>query len=193
MPVNRKLLIITYIQNDLRTIGSNYVFASAKSHGLEVKMLYLKTDTELNVNALQDFLQQNNFGVIGIRVYTMDFYYTVNLTKIIRQIAPNSFIFWGGVHPTCEPEECLSQVDCICIGEGEQCVVDIVNNYERPEILKNFEGVGIRQKDGSLIINQAAYIDDIDALPYPYYEFNQNQYILDTRKGGGTAAFCRGL
>ena len=123
----------------------------------------------------------------------MNFYYTIKLTKLIKQITPSSFIFWGGVHPTCEPEECLEYVDCVCIGEGEQCVVDIVNNYENPEVLKKFDGIAMRQNDGSLIINPAAYIDNIDELPYPYYEFNQNQYILDTPEGGGTAAFCRGL
>ena len=188
MSVNRKFLIITFIQDDLRTIGSNYVFASAKHKGIDVSMLYIKNDIVLNEAALREFLIVNNFGVIGIRLYTMDYHYTVRLTKIIRQITPNSFIFWGGVHPTCEPEESLSQVDCICIGEGEKCVIDIVNNYELPDELGKIEGVGIRQSDGNLIINPAAYVDDIDELPYPYYEFNQNQFILDEsdmRVGGG--------
>ena len=181
--VNRKLLILSLVSEDLRTIGSSYIYAAAKEAGIDVKMLYLNETDPLNEVALREFLDENQFGVIGVGLTTNEFFYTVKLTEAIKRMAPDAFLFWGGVHPTCEPEECLQHVDCISMGEGERCVVEIVKNYDNLERLKTIDGVGLKLDKDVLVLNQADYIDDIDTLPYPYYEFGGNYYILDRKDG----------
>ena len=38
----------------------------------------------------------------------------------LREIAPDTFIVWGGIHPIIEPEDAVTApVDAICTGEGE--------------------------------------------------------------------------
>jgi len=179
--VNRKLLIISLVSEDLRTIGSCYIFAAAKSQGIDVRLLYINVNDALNEQALATFLQDEQFGVIGIGLITQEYHFSVRLTEIIKRYAPNAFLFWGGVHPTCEPEECLQQVDCIVIGEGEESVPSIVNNYEKKSVLKMIDGVCLKLENGSIHMNRAAYIEDINKLPYPYYEFNGNYYISDAK------------
>lgn len=179
---NRKLLIISLVSEDLRTIGSCYVYAAAKNRGIDVKLLYLNVESTLNESAFREFLDKNKFGVIGIGLTTREFNYTVRLTKTIKKLAPDAFLFWGGVHPTCEPEECLQHVGCISMGEGEECVVEIVNHYDDLDALKKIDGVGLKLDGDALFLNQAAYIENIDALPYPYYEFGDNYFILDAQE-----------
>ena len=182
MSINRKFLLITYVwDDDLRTIGPLYIYANAKKHNIDVQLLYINVAKELNVDALRDYLQENNFGVIGIGLKTMNYYYSIRLTEEIKKILPSAFIFWGGVHPTCVPEDCLQYVDCIVIGEGEKVDIEIVNHYEDIEVLSTLDGIGIKGKDGSMILNRAGFIEDIEELPYPYYEFGKDQYILDSK------------
>lgn len=180
--VNRKLLIISLVSEDLRTIGSCYIYAAAKRRGIDVKLLYINVEDRLNEPALHAFLDKNKFGVIGIGLTTKDFKYTVGLTETIRKFTPETFLFWGGVHPTCEPEECLQHVNCISMGEGEECVVEIVQNYDNLERLRIIDGVGLKLDSDALVLNRAAYIDDINSLPYPYYEFGGSYYILDKQE-----------
>ena len=189
MEVNRKFLLIAYARADvrdigarcdLRNIGANSIFASAKAKGIDIKLLYIDVDIALNQAAFERFLREEQFGVVGISVMTMDYYYSVDLTAMIREILPNAFIFWGGVHPTSEPEECLSSgCDCVSIGEGEEAVVQIVKNYENRNVLETLDGVGLKRSDGTFQINKAACVEDINALPFPYYEFDGDFYILD--------------
>lgn len=180
--INRKLLIISLISEDLRTIGSCYIYAAAKSKGIDAKLLYINAEDRLNEAALQTFLDENKFGVIGIGLTTKDFKYAVGLTETIKKLAPDAFLFWGGVHPTCEPEECLEHVECISMGEGEECVVEIVKSYDNLDRLREIDGVGLKLDGNTLVLNRAAYVDDIDSLPYPYYEFGGGYYILDKQK-----------
>jgi len=188
--VNRKFLLISYVVDDLRTLGACSIFAYAKSREVDIKNLYINVSEEINEMALKRFLDDENFGVIGIGLTTKDFFYTVKLTDLIRKIAPNTFVFWGGVHPTCEPEECLEHVGCICIGEAEETVVTIVNHYEDTETLRRTEGIALRlfendkEHHSNIFINGAAYIENINSLPYPYYEFNGEFYILDSKSSG---------
>lgn len=185
--MNRKFLLISFVVDDLRTIGACSIFAYAKSRGVNIKHLYLNKLEKINEIAIKNFLDAEDFGVIGIGLTTRDFYYAVKLTELIKKLAPDAFIFWGGVHPTCEPEECLEHVDCICIGEGEETVVTIVNNYENIEELKRTDGIALRlsengtEQDSNVIINSAGYIENVDSLPYPYYEFDGQFYILDIK------------
>lgn len=185
--VNRKFLLISYIVDDLRSLGSCSIYVYAKSRGLDIKHLFLNVSEELDEKAFKRFLDEENFGVIGIGVMTKDFYYTVKLTDLIRRVAPGVFVFWGGVHPTCEPEECLEHVSCICVGEGEETVVTIVNNYENIEMLKRTNGIALRlseieiEQNSNVVINSAAYIEDINYLPNPYYDFDGGFYILDNK------------
>ena len=45
---------------------------------------------------------------------------TRQVMRRLRQIDPNTFIVWGGIHPIIHPEDAiLADVDAICTGEGE--------------------------------------------------------------------------
>ena len=48
--------------------------------------------------------------------------YSTTVYKIIakiRQLNPNAYIVWGGIHPIIQPEDAIKYADAVCTGEGE--------------------------------------------------------------------------
>ena len=54
--------------------------------------------------------------------------FSLMLAKMIRAVAPNVPIVWGGCHPSVTPEQTLSHplVDIVAVGEGDYTLLDIV-------------------------------------------------------------------
>lgn len=72
------------------------------------------------------------------------------------------FSIAGGVHPTMAPEDVVDHFDCLCIGEGEQAILDIVNETN-PDKIGNL----MRKVDGRVIKNaMIPLIENLDDLPF---------------------------
>ena len=101
------------------------------------------------------------------------------LTKLIKNNSSLPLVIWGGVHPTIFPESCISEVDMVCIGEGEDAIVDLVR------CLRDKKGYGTIKnlwvKDGNRIIKNPMrpLIQDLDSLPFPSYG-NDSYYFIDS-------------
>ena len=49
------------------------------------------------------------------------------VTRRIKERFSNIPMIWGGIHPTSDPENCIKEVDYLCVGEGELAAVDLCN------------------------------------------------------------------
>ena len=66
--------------------------------------------------------------VVGYTVYTGTHSYYLELNRRIKAAQPDVFSIFGGPHPTFFPEMIEAEgVDALCIGEGEQATVDLLN------------------------------------------------------------------
>ncbi|MEM2914332.1 MAG: radical SAM protein, partial [Candidatus Bathyarchaeia archaeon] len=82
--------------------------------------------------------------------------------------ALNIPIICGGIHTTFLPDEVLNNpnVDMICIGEGEEALVELVNSMEKGKDTKNIKNLWIKA-DGKVFKNSIRMlIDDLDSLPF---------------------------
>jgi len=171
------LLLISFITNDCRTIGTCSLYANATEAGINAKLLYIKSDVPLNVEAIKLFLRQNKFAYVGVSLATHEFYISIELTRIIKEALPEVFIIWGGIHPTCMPEECLQVVDCLCIGESEKVLIDLIRTHSLGQDISVLQGVATRNNDKT-VINQAGFVSDINSIHFPYYDFD-NFFVSD--------------
>ncbi|GHV33881.1 hypothetical protein FACS1894187_03330 [Synergistales bacterium] len=172
------LLLISFIKDDCRTIGTTSLYANMKAKGIETKLLYINIDTSLDVEKFGVFLRGEQFGYIGISLMSQDYHFAVKLSKIIRKIAPNAFLLWGGIHPTCLPEESLdNDIDCIFIGEAENSLYDLISARNDNNDISAIKGIGIK-KNERYILNSPNFVKDIDTLHFPYYDFG-NFFLLD--------------
>jgi len=74
---------------------------------------------------------------------------------------------FGGVFPTFAPELVMNykNVDMVCVGEGENAIIDLANSISNDEETSNITNLWIRQKDGSITKNSVSRPVDIDEIP----------------------------
>src|SRR5438270_6848849 len=57
---------------------------------------------------------------------------TKRLAKRVREIAPQSYVMWGGIHPIIYAEDAITaDVDAICTGEGEHAFEEWLDAFKR--------------------------------------------------------------
>ena len=88
-----------------------------------------------------------------------------DLTISLKEEFESIPIIWGGIHPTISPEACLNYADYVCIGEGEQTILDIAKAMNKEETLEKINNI-CYFKNNKLIKNQLyPLITDLDAIP----------------------------
>ena len=74
---------------------------------------------------------------------------------------------FGGVFATFAPHLVMNfdDVDMLCVGEGENALIDLVDHLEKGENYDNITNLWIRKKDGSIKKNPITKPVDINQLP----------------------------
>ena len=81
-------------------------------------------ETESEVQSLIGLLRRLNPILVGLSVRSTYFQLAACLSARIRHEI-GCTVLWGGVHVTISPEECLDHADAICLGEGEEALVEL--------------------------------------------------------------------
>ena len=116
-------------------------------------------------------------GLVGISVMTSSFLLARQLTRALHA-SFNVPIVWGGVHPTVRPGECLRYADLVCIGEGEQAIVELARRIVEGRDYSDVNNLAWLDSEGHLVTNPLYPLEhDLDTLPFPDYEFEQH-YVL---------------
>ena len=97
---------------------------------------------------------------------------TRRIARRVREIAPKTFLVWGGIHPIIHPEDAiLADVDAICTGEGEFAFHEL---YDHLEHGRDFTGVkNFWFKQGDAVIKNGFLplmsSEDMETLPFSQY------------------------
>ena len=101
-------------------------------------------------------------------------------------------IVFGGIHPSSIPERCIREdaVDIVCIGEGEEALLELCSSIERGEIDHAIKNLWFKTPGGEIIRNpRRPQIQNLDALPFPDKELFaphvplQNCYLAVVARG----------
>jgi radical SAM superfamily enzyme YgiQ (UPF0313 family) len=103
-------------------LGLLYIAANLERNGYFVKINDLsgKTPSEWKIG------EADIYGVIS---YAPTIGTSEHIAKICKEINPKSKVVTGGAHPTAVPEEMSGFFDIVCIGEGEEAMLDIMEDY----------------------------------------------------------------
>lgn len=102
--------------------------------------------------------------LIGFSVITTRYPWCLKFAKYLKSQFQNTQIMFGGPHITAVPEIVIKQkcVDIICIGEGEEAILELAEDPQRKDI-NNFWF----KENGSIIRNGLRpLITDLDNLPF---------------------------
>ncbi len=135
--------------------------------------------TEREMEIMLDLLEKLSPGLIGISLVSSHFELACEITRRIKK-RMDTPIVWGGVHPTLCPEECIEHTDIVCVGEGEEAIVELADAISRGKDYTKIRNLWVRKKDGTIIKNELRpLIEDLDSLPFPDFDLEDKYYILN--------------
>lgn len=150
-------------------LGLVYIAAILEKNGYNVRIIDMSVEHMAEPELIK-ILKEFSPDLIGITATTATINYSFKLASICKKILPNSFMVFGGPHPTALPEESLSNknIDVVVKAEGEYTFLELVKELEKPK--PNFKKIkGIVFKNGKKFIRTGAraFIENLDELPFP--------------------------
>jgi len=117
-------------------------------------------------------------------IFTADFPTTCRLSRKIKEINPDIFVFVGGHHPSLVPEDFfLKTINAIVTGEGEKTTSELIEIICQKGDLSKVKGLAINTNEGQIRTPPRPLIKDLDNLPFPSRSLvtaNQKRYRMFT-------------
>lgn len=170
----------SYITNyGLRCISS-YLW----QNNIETKLLFLFPSKSLEPDwyskeVLEELVEHvKDCDIIGFSVFTNYYFPAAKLSAFLKEKFPEKTIVWGGIHATASPETSIKHADVLCIGEGEETVLELAKNLSENKMVDNILGTWVKKKDGTVIKNEARMLEqNLDKYPYQDYEYSHMHLI----------------
>ncbi len=165
---------------DLHVFGIRTISACLKREGHDVNIFLLpKQFTERyenrTLNEIVNLSKKSN--LIGISLMTNFFDNAIQITKKLKENYDIP-ILWGGIHPTIRPEECLNYADMVCIGEGEEALVELSNKMEDGHYYYDVRGIWFKDKEKIITNPIQPLTQSLDHIPFPDYDY-RTHFILN--------------
>lgn len=147
-----------------------YIAAVLENAGHKVEILEINA-YRYSKQKIESIIKKADHNLFGIGGVIFMYQYVLWLCDIIKKYHPSNTIVIGGNIASPIPELLLkkSKADIICVGEGEDTIVELANKLEKKESINEILGTYIR--DGNTIKNNGPrrQIEDINKLPFPAY------------------------
>ncbi len=162
--------------------GVRTISSVLKEAGHDVKLVFMTLSEDYSKNYLKSELLQlekicKGSDLIGISSYASTSKRAEKIICFLKQRLDIPIVY-GGVHATISPEDCIKHSDIVCVGEGEEAILDLVDAIEKNKPLDKIKNLWIK-KDNKIIKNPVRkIIDEIDKIPLPDFDI-ENHYILE--------------
>lgn len=174
--------LLISVQRNLNIIGLKLLHELLLSHGHASHFLYAIRYDEghaRSISALRAFVEELSPQLIGISATAGESRAAESLTRLLKQWRPDIPVIWGGVHPTTCPEECAGIADYVCVGEGEETLLEIAAALDAGKDFRHVNNLGYLE-DGRLVLNPLnPLVEDLDRYPYAH-QVPKNSYLQTT-------------
>lgn len=162
--------------------------------GHEVEVLDLDM-VKAPAEQLEKKLNEFSPDYVGMTCTTPLVYKVQHIASVVKRHNPNTIVIAGGPHPSSFPEDTLtdSDLDMICIGEGDFTLEEIVSGAD----LSTVNGICYREATEIIVNPVKEHIADLDRLSFPAWGlFNLKNYkvppLLCRKNPVGTMETSRG-
>lgn len=177
----RVFLVLLKINSDCQWhVGLSYISAMLKKGGHEVELFEMGKINEqkrLFLEKIKEFSPE----VIGISANSHQFKYVEEISRLIKNCAAAP-IFLGGLPVTLSPDLIvgLKDIEGICVGEGEEAFLELVDNIAAGKEIKKIKNFWVR-KEGNIFKNDCRPLaENLDFLPFPdrsIFDYFKNEKI----------------
>jgi len=157
-----RILFIFKSENFLVPIGLCTISAVAKQEGHETYLSEMNSEDPLvRIAELEP-------DVIAYSSSTGEAKHYINTNQAVKRKFPNVFTIMGGPHPTFYPEMiCQTELDAICMGEGEKAFADLLSTLSSRGPVEGLSNIITQNGGMTCIVNDL--VEDLDSLPFPDY------------------------
>ncbi len=108
-----------------------------------------------------------------------------NAVKLIKSIKHNNVkipIIVGGVHPTISPETVIEEADIVCVGEGEDAIVELCRNMQSGQDITKIQNLWVKV-DKNVYKNPLRPLIDLNNLPCPDWSIFNERHLTGIYHG----------
>ncbi len=139
---------------------------------------YSKFYTKYELELLSKFCK--NSDLIGISSFVSTAPRAIQIIKHLKKRLAIPIV-WGGIHATISPEDCIKDCSIVCVGEGEEAILDLVNEIRKKKKIDKIKNLWIKQGEKIIKNPVRPLIDDLDSIPLPDYD-TKTHFILEHHK-----------
>jgi radical SAM superfamily enzyme YgiQ (UPF0313 family) len=173
---------------DITSFGMRTISAYLKRHGHNTKLIFIPDPYGDNllygVRRYEDSVLDElvslceGSGLVGITLMTNFFDGATQITEKIKK-SMDVPVIWGGVHPTIRPEESLEYADVVCVGDGEEAILELANKMAAGEDYSAVANLWIKSNDNIIRNAVRPLVQDLDVYPLPDYSLEDHHIFLD--------------
>lgn len=143
---------------------------------------------------LTKYLDDNTFDFVAVSVIAgyYEFACLLRISEAINNSSNRPVYMLGGYGPSPEPEYFLKKTgaDAVCIGEGDETILDLVNAFANKRPLSDVLGIAYMDGGTCKVNDRRPLIEDLDSLPWtPYELFPMEYYRLYSTLGSSPTDF----
>jgi radical SAM superfamily enzyme YgiQ (UPF0313 family) len=168
--------LISFLNNSINTRSlSSYL----KKNGYEVICLFCSGSFNTNnLNELITLINAENISLVGVSLVTDDCYSAITVTKAIKEKL-HLPVIWGGAHVNVKPDECLLHADMICLGEGEEALLDLVKSYDAGKFNLSIKNIWFKTDNGIVRNEMRNLEENLNKYPFPDFDLNIQFVMLE--------------
>ncbi len=192
--ISNPSIVIISLQNNFIDFGVRYLEASCRRAGIRCHVLWLFREPHDPIQdwefvRVAEWIQIHEFDMVGIGVMSVHFDRAVKLTQCVKSKMTIPVV-WGGVHSIIEPEKCLQYADFVCVGEGEETIVECGRRLAAGETLKGVQNLWYREGTATVKTSRIL-IDDLNSLASPDFNFDFHWHLENGQITPLTAAILK--
>lgn len=179
-------------------IGIASLATMAERKGIKVLLIDEQVEEDIIGLAVQYARQLQPPYIFGFSVLTIAVKNALAAAKELKRIYPESFIVFGGIHPSAMPDEMLSrdQVDIVVRGEADEVLFEL---YECIKAGRDYTGIHNLsfRRDGKIVHNEIKFLqgslDDYPPFPYDLFASNNRYdygFVISSRGCPYRCIFC---
>jgi anaerobic magnesium-protoporphyrin IX monomethyl ester cyclase len=162
--------------------GLLYLADSLEKAGFSVHVIH-ELGSEKNILNLANLVSNEKPLTVGFSTLTgLALLPTLRASKAIKRayLVP---VIWGGLHPSMLPEQTLLNdcIDFVCIGEGEQTIVELVRvlqgHRQEAKELADIAGIAFKRNGEVVRTEPRAFMQDLDALHPAWHHLDITRYF----------------
>lgn len=152
--------------NDQIPFGVSYISAVLKQGGHTTDVYVLSPRT--TPKEACRYIERVRPDILAFSLVYREYHRMVDLAKIIREQFHDMFMVAGGTHITLHPDEAIEAgFNAICIGEGEETMLELANRMQKGEDLLGIKNIWLKAEG---VVHKSALREfncNLDALPFP--------------------------